>query len=236
MADVLLVHGSCHGAWCWRDVIPHLETLGHRARAIDLPGHGKDTTPIPEITLDAYARAICDSATPDTILVGHSMGGYAITAAAERAADGFAQLVYLCAYVPQDGFSLSDMRKMAPRQPLLDAVQMADDKASFTIDPAKAPALFYNDCPEHSVRFAMANLCPQAVAPTNVPFNVTDRSRNLARHYIRCLNDQTIPPEFQITMSKDWDAADVQDMTCGHSPFFADPSGLAHRLNSCFSG
>ena len=29
MAEYLLIHGSCHGAWCWRDVIPALEALGH---------------------------------------------------------------------------------------------------------------------------------------------------------------------------------------------------------------
>ena len=36
MAAFLLVHGSCHGAWCWRDVIPALDGLGHSARAVDL--------------------------------------------------------------------------------------------------------------------------------------------------------------------------------------------------------
>ncbi len=52
------------------------------------------------------------------IVVGHSMGGYPITAAAERAPERVERLVYLCAYVPAPGMSLADMRRDGPRQPL----------------------------------------------------------------------------------------------------------------------
>ena len=61
MSKVLLVHGSCHGAWCFRDVIPALAALGHQAHAIDLPGHGDNPAPIEKITLDAYRDAILDA-------------------------------------------------------------------------------------------------------------------------------------------------------------------------------
>ena len=37
MALFALVHGSMHGAFCWRDLVPELERLGHRAVAPDLP-------------------------------------------------------------------------------------------------------------------------------------------------------------------------------------------------------
>ena len=72
MSDILLVHGSCHGAWCWRDLIPALQELGHSPRAIDLPSHGDDTTPVNAVTLDSYADAVLAASTPDTVVVGHS--------------------------------------------------------------------------------------------------------------------------------------------------------------------
>lgn len=100
MARFLLVHGSWHGAWCWRDVLPLLREMGHDAKAIDLPGHGDDTTPPSKVTLAAYSDAVIAAMRPDTILVGHSMGGYPITAAAEKATQRVAHLVYLAAYVP----------------------------------------------------------------------------------------------------------------------------------------
>ncbi|MBK6467562.1 MAG: alpha/beta fold hydrolase [Rhodobacter sp.] len=83
MAEVLLIHGSCHGAWCWHRVIPALAALGIPARAIDLPAHGQDRTPAADASLRAYAEAILSALTGPTLLVGHSAAGYAITAAAE---------------------------------------------------------------------------------------------------------------------------------------------------------
>ncbi|MEZ5867275.1 MAG: alpha/beta fold hydrolase [Defluviimonas denitrificans] len=85
MAEFLLIHGSCHGAWCWRDLIPALAALGHTARAIDLPAHGADTTPATEATLDLYADRILAAIDGPVTLVGHSAAGYPITLAAERA-------------------------------------------------------------------------------------------------------------------------------------------------------
>lgn len=231
MADFLLVHGSCHGAWCWRLVVPLLEQLGHSATAIDLPGHGEDPTPVEDVTLDRYARKIARHCSGETVLVGHSMGGYAIAAAACLVPHEIRKLVYLCAYVPEDGASLAEMRMRAPTQPLLPAVRMRADGISFTIDPEMAADIFYNDCTDEIRKDAVPRLCPQATAPTNVAFHSAPEMRALPRHYIRCLNDQTIPPAFQLTMTAGWPPRDVQDMACGHSPFFADPSGLAECLD-----
>ena len=58
MAHFLLVHGAAHGAWCWRDLLPELTAKGHSVQAIDLPGHGQDSTPYQQVTLDNYADAI----------------------------------------------------------------------------------------------------------------------------------------------------------------------------------
>nr|GEV72387.1 salicylic acid-binding protein 2-like [Tanacetum cinerariifolium] len=42
----VLVHGSCHGAWCWFKLIPLLEAMGHRVSAFDLLASGTNTKPI----------------------------------------------------------------------------------------------------------------------------------------------------------------------------------------------
>src|SRR5713226_8538964 len=39
--EFLLVHGACHGAWCWEEVAGRLRARGHRVAALDLPGHGR---------------------------------------------------------------------------------------------------------------------------------------------------------------------------------------------------
>ncbi|TDK50578.1 alpha/beta fold hydrolase [Antarcticimicrobium luteum] len=236
MADFLLIHGSCHGAWCWRDVIPALEALGHTARAIDMPSHGDDPTPIEEVTLEGCRDAILAASTPETIVVGHSWGGYPISAAGEAAPDRMRALIYLCAYVPVSGLSMIDMRKRGPRQPLMPAVRRAEDGLSYTFDADRVPELFYHDCPDEAVAYAMPRLCPQATRPQTTPLTLSARWEGLPKAYIRCANDQAIPPEYQAEMVQDWPRDRVASLPTSHSPFFADPAGLAALIDRLAAG
>lgn len=231
MAHFLLIHGAAHGAWCWRDVIPELQALGHSAQAIDLPGHGKDSTPYQQVTLDKYADAVLSALDRPAIVVGHSMGGFPITLAAERDPSHIQRLIYLCAYVPAPGLSLAQMRMQAPYQPLLPAIRMTQDKLGWTADPAMVKDIFYHDCPAGTTEYALENLSIQATQPTSVPVVTGDNYANIPKSYIRCADDRTIPPEYQVTMTQDWPAQDVHTLPCAHSPFFADPAGLARLLH-----
>lgn len=213
-----------HGA----GMIPALKALGHTARAIDLPSHGADKTPVKDVTLDLYARAIVDAIDTPVTLVGHSMAGYPITAAANLAPERIDKLVYLCAYFPIGGKTLGDMRRMAPSQPLLGAIRILEDRISFEIDPAMAAEKFYHDVDPARAAWAVGNLCPQSIKPQETPLAVT---QSLLRHYIRCMDDRTIPPAFQVTMTEDWPADTVSDLQTSHSPFLSDPNRLADLLS-----
>jgi pimeloyl-ACP methyl ester carboxylesterase len=230
MADFLLIHGSCHGAWCWRDVLPLLQAAGHSARAIDLPGHGADRTPPGAVTLEGYARAIIDAAVPGTVLVGHSMAGYPISRAADMAPGLFARLVYLCAYVPAEGQSLADMRRAWPDQPLLPAIRMSPDRQSFSFAPEMLEAKFYHDCPPGTLAFAQAHLTPQPVAPQETALHLGAGFHAVEKHYIRCLDDRAIPPAYQARMCAAFPDARVGTLATSHSPFLAAPQALVARL------
>ena len=82
--------------------MPTLTGLGERAHLVR-----------PEIDLDTHARDVANvfqfEELNRVILVGHSYGGMVITAAAELIADRLAHMVYLDAFVPQDGQSLADL-------------------------------------------------------------------------------------------------------------------------------
>lgn len=210
--------------------MPFLNNSAHQARAIDLPAHGPDQTPMAQVTLDLYAQAIVAAITDPVILVGHSMAGYPITAAAERAPEKIAALVYLCAYVPRSGQSLAEMRRAWPSQPLEGAFRVSKDRASFAFEPTKIKDKFYHDCPPEAVALAMARLGPEPIAPQETPITLTTASQSLPRHYIRCTQDRAIPPAFQQSMTAGWPAAQVTTLSTGHSPFFAAPQALAQRL------
>jgi pimeloyl-ACP methyl ester carboxylesterase len=231
MANFLLVHGSCHGAWCWRDVIPALEALGHQASAIDLPSHGADATPMAEVTLPLYAEAILAAIDEPVILVGHSMGGYPITQAAAMAPEKVAGLVYVCAYMPIDGMGLGDMRKMSDEQPLLAAIRPSADRQSFTFNPADLERFFYHDCPPGTLEYAMAHLTPQAVKPQVTPVEGLAHAETLPRDYIVCSLDRAVPPAAQRDMAARLPEARRHKLDASHSPFFAIPGALAALLS-----
>lgn len=235
MTGFLLVHGSCHGSWCWRDTIPALEARGHVAKAIDLPGHGADRTPPGDVTLDRYADAVVAAlqgfdAPP--VVVGHSMGGYPVTLAAARAPDRLAGLVYLCAYTPWPGLSLAAMRQQADTQPLVPAIRRNPDGVSMHFDPAEVPRLFYHDCPPATLDYALPRLCDQPLAPMQVALADADCAPGVPRGYIICEDDRAVPPAFQTRMAARLDPARVGSLPCAHSPFFAMPERLADLLGS----
>ena len=236
MAAILLIHGAAHGAWAWTHVLPQLAALGHAARAIDLPGHGEDPTPVGDVTLDMYAEAVVAALhgfDDPVVLVGHSMGGYPISLAAERAPDRVARLVYVCAYLPWPGTSLADMRRAAPRQPLLPAIRRSHDGVWLSLDPEQVEEKFYHDCPPGTLELARPRLCRQAIAPQETPIALGPAFGAVPKSYVICDDDRAIPPEFQATMCADLPRRDVHRMACGHSPFFADPAGLAHLIDAC---
>ncbi len=236
MARFLLVHGSCHGAWCWRDLIPALQARGLGALAIDLPAHGEDETPASEATLEGYAESILDAIVAPVTLVGHSAAGYPITLAAERAPEKIARLIYLCAYVPAPGLSMIDMRRAGPSQPLKGAVIADPDRIAYSVDPARGPALFYDDCAAEAVAYAMPRLCPEPILPQSTALPPLTRWQGIERHYILCEGDRVIPPDYQATMSAGFRADQVTTLPTGHSPFFAAPDLLAERLAEIAGG
>lgn len=235
MADILLVHGSCHGAWCWRDLIPELVALGHAPRAIDLPSHGSDPTHIAKVTLESCRDAVLAASNPGTIILGHSWGGYPISAAAEAKPDAMRGLIYLCAYVPQDGLSMIEMRKRSPRQLIGDAVERSADGMSYSVLPDRVQNLFYHDCPSETVGYALARLCPQAIRPQDTPLPTGNDFAQVTKAYIRTTDDRTVPTEYQEQMSTCARPDLRLTIDSSHSPFFAQPRHLANLVDGLVS-
>lgn len=107
----VLVHGVCHGAWCWYKVKPHLEAAGHAVTALDLAASGISTSRVEEIrTLEDYSKPLLDflisfgSDDDDdqekVIVVAHSMGGIPAALAADIYPNKIDAIVFLTATMP----------------------------------------------------------------------------------------------------------------------------------------
>ena len=106
MSVFVLIHGAWHGGWCWRFVRPFLK--GHEVFAPSLTGLGeRKHLARPDIDLDTHIADVVSilemEDLRDVVLVGHSYGGMVITGAADRAAERIKRLVYLDAFVPDNG-------------------------------------------------------------------------------------------------------------------------------------
>src|SRR5512135_2237848 len=71
----------------------------------------------PSIDLDTHIEDILNviryEDLRDIVLVGHSYGGMVATGVADRARDRISQLIYIDAFVPDDGQSLLDLNEPA---------------------------------------------------------------------------------------------------------------------------
>ncbi len=113
MTSFVLIPGACHGGWWYAPVVHMLEQAGHSAVAVTLsgldPAAGPPDRAINLSThLDEAAQALADAADEadgPVVLVGHSYGGTIITGIADRQPSLVRALVYLDAFVPEDGDS-----------------------------------------------------------------------------------------------------------------------------------
>ena len=235
MSKFLLVHGSGHGAWCFEKLLKELKNIGHSAEAIDLPGHGYNKIPIKDVTLEKYSSKILKSLSSPTIVVGHSMGGYPISLAAETDPHYIKHLVYLTAFVPEDGKSLSEMRNKVKKFPLTSVIKKTEDGLGFYIPKKYQKDIFYNDCSEQDINLASEKLCVQAIKPQNTPIKLGMNFKNIPKSFISCLDDRTITIELQKKLSASIPKENKYEIRSGHSPFFSKPAELANILNKIAS-
>uniref|UniRef100_A0ACD5V9U1 Uncharacterized protein n=1 Tax=Avena sativa TaxID=4498 RepID=A0ACD5V9U1_AVESA len=105
----VLVHGMCHGAWCWYRVATILRSAGHRVAALDMAACGASPGRADEVgSFEEYSRPLLAAlaALPHgerAVLVGHSYGGMSLALAMQAHPDRVAVAVFASAAMPAAG-------------------------------------------------------------------------------------------------------------------------------------
>ena len=236
MSTYVLVHGAWHGAWCWYKVKWLLEKQGHTVLTPDLPSHGIDRTPISSVSLQSYAERVSttlDACGEPVILVGHSMGGIAITQAAEARPAKVATLVYLTAFLLPAGRSLLEEAQTDAWTEVLPNLVFASDHSWAEVKSEAIRSAFYADCSDADVALAKSLLVPQATAPLAAAVQTTDEHwGSVPRVYVECSVDKAITIQAQRAMYARLPCSRVITMATSHSPFFSAPDVLAEHLLS----
>ncbi len=233
-ATVVLVHGACHGAWCWDKVVAGLTERGITTVAVDLPGHGASTEPLGDLAVDAAAlRATLDRVGP-SVVCAHSFGGAVLTEGAAGHPD-VKHLVYLTAFALARGESTM---AAAPeggesnRATELGAAVRFDDGTMTFTGPAAVSAL-YHDCEPRDVEFALARLRPESVSAL-AGIATQAAWEDIPSTYVVCTDDRAIAPELQRRLAAR--TGEIIEWPTSHSPFFSRPelvvdllAGIAER-------
>src|SRR4029077_6136290 len=108
-----LVHGGWCGGWIWRYVAPALRQRGHVVTTPTLTGlgarrHVENRTATLSTHIEDIVAHIEMEGFQDVILVSQSYGGMVATGTLARIPDRIRSMIYLDAFVPEDGKSLVD--------------------------------------------------------------------------------------------------------------------------------
>jgi pimeloyl-ACP methyl ester carboxylesterase len=235
---IVLIHGACHGAYCWELVTPLLRNKGYRVSTPDLPGLGDDRTPLESVTLQSYIdRAVqtVKAAAEPVLLVGHSMGGTVSCGAAEAISELLGRVVLIAGGLPTDGEAVVDLQphiKNSEEASGLDKTHPSPlkDAIEFEIQPNGEP--FYNTCSSELVQRATARLRPQPISPWTTPLRLTaDRFGAVPKTYIVCRQDRAFPASVQHFLCARTPGIRKREIDTDHSPFYSDPEGLAAVLD-----
>jgi len=234
MKTFILIHGSWHSSWNWHRVIPILENQGHRAIAIDLPGMGRDKTPIQDVKMKSTVDIICkliDSVEGKVILVGHSKNGIMISQAAEYRPNKIEKLIYLAAYLVPNGKAQRDYSLQDTQGVLKPYVTRYEETNSHTLQPEIYKEGLYADCDDHILQLAKLLLSHESAESGKETLHLTEENYgSVPRFYIECTEDKAVGILLQRKMVAESTCEKVYSMATSHSPFFSKPQELSDIL------
>jgi pimeloyl-ACP methyl ester carboxylesterase len=237
MARFVMVHGAFAGGWVWEPLAQALEAAGHTVEAPDLPGSGDDPTPVAEVTLDAYAdriAAVLGERPEPAILVPNSMGGMVATLAAARNPERVAAIVYVAAFLPQDGQSLLALTALPEAEG--DQIQanmvVEGDPPVATLPAHAARDAVLPSCSPEVIAWAVPRRGAQPVIPFTEPVDLGGFDfHGIPRSYVLCKQDRAILPALQRRMLEEAGCSPVIELDTDHSPHLSRTAELAEILD-----
>jgi pimeloyl-ACP methyl ester carboxylesterase len=231
MSTYVLVHGAWHGSWCWKRVRKALQTAGHEVFTPTLTGVGERSHLNSHgVNLSTHIADVANlirwEELSEVILCGHSYGGCVISGAADRVADRVRALVYLDAFVLEDGEALIDLLPPEQVQGMRQRARNTGD--GWKVDPIPAEAFKVN---ADDTAWVNGQCTPQALASfeeriklTGALGRIRDITHILATGYVE---GSPFPACHERAKKKGWKTRTVP---CGHDVMLDLPDELTAFL------
>ncbi|KAL2240302.1 UNVERIFIED_CONTAM: Salicylic acid-binding protein 2 [Sesamum indicum] len=246
---VILVHGACHGAWCWYKLKQLLQAAGHRVTALDLAASGVDRRSLHELrTFVDYSQPLLDlmaSIPPEekVVLVGHSLGGINLGLTMNMYPEKIKVAVFLAAFMPDSihapSYVLDQSIEVKGDDDWLDAEfkpfgPPEENLTSAFFGPNFTANKLYNHCSPEDVALGimLARPCCMFVNDwaKQSPFT-EERYGSVKRVFIVCPEDQAISLQFQRWQIETCGADQVKVIeNSDHMPMLSKPQELSQCL------
>jgi len=230
MTTYVLVHGAWHGSWVWKRVRRALREAGHDVFTPTLTGLCERSHLLaPDIDLETHIADVVNllrwEELSDVVLVGHSYGGCVITGAADRVPERLRALVYVDAFVLEDGESLYGVLPEAQVAAQVEAALRAGD--GWKVPPRPAATLNVNAADRDWVD-RQRTLHPLATMRQALRLTRAAGWPGPAT-YVRATDfpNSPFPPFYERARQKGWRTVDV---AAGHDVMLDAPAALTHIL------
>jgi hypothetical protein len=140
-------------------------------------------------------------------------------------------LVYLAAFLLPTGVSPPEVMRTDTESGLNAALVVDRQRGTVSVRPAALRDVFYGDCSDEDVAWAVARVVPEPLRPPMTPpapaTSATPAPNAVPRFYIETLEDRALGPAAQRRMYTALPCRKVYSLATSHSPFLAAPRELA---------
>lgn len=221
---VVLVHGAFADASGWSGVITRLQADGIAAMA--------PANPLRGVSSDAaYAASVVSQIPGPVLLVGHSYGGVVISNASVLA-ENVVGLVYVCAFIPDEGESVQALAEQATDSLLGAALRPAqfpsggeEPGIELYIDQASFHEAFCADLPAEQAAYMAVSQRPAAASGFGEPSGPIGW-KTLPSWAIISPNDVTIGPSGERFMAERA-GAEITELDTSHVAMISQPDAVA---------
>jgi pimeloyl-ACP methyl ester carboxylesterase len=230
MSVYVLVHGAWGGSWVWKRIRKGLQACGHDVFTPTLTGVGERShLGSRQVDLDTHIADVVNlirwEELSDVVLCGHSYGGCVVTGAADRLADRISALVYVDAFVPENGQSLHDTLPLEQREAQVQGALATGD--GWRVPPIPAEVFNVN---ARDRGWVNQQRTPQSLATFQQPLKLTgaiERIQNITYVLATGWEHSPFPQFYEKAKAKGWRTL---TMECGHDVLLDKPDELLEVL------
>src|SRR4030095_12865445 len=230
MTSFVLVHGAWHGSWCWKRVRRSLQAKGYNVFTPTLTGVAERSHLLSrDVTLETHIMDVVNlirwEELSDLVLCGHSYG-CVISGVADRLPDRIRSLVYLDAFVLEDGEQLLQHIPEGQRNHLVDGTANVGEGWKVPPIPAEVFNVNTNDCDwvNRQCTAQPIETFQQRIKIGGGIRNIPNVTFILATGFVE---DSPFPPFSAKAIAKGWKTLTIG---CGHNVMLDRPEELTRLL------